>query len=223
MIGSSTAAEDRARRLAEWYRRRAPRLRRCAAAALRRALGEWPLHEAVVLGLGSEWLERRAAPLLLDLHDWGLDAAHLPLPLDSGGCDGVVLLHALDLAADPHGLLREAGRVLRPGGYLIALGFNPFSPYGAWRLLRRAAGRPGPPWNLGFLAPLRINDWLRLLGFTPLCVRGAHGLAGGAALLDNVYLLVAHKRPEALTPLRPARRRLRAVPLAVRPTAHRAA
>ncbi len=86
------------------------------------------------------------------------DAEELPLASDS--VDAVVLYHALDFAGDSHRLLREAVRVLRPGGRMLIVGFNPYSSWGLWRLFRR---RSGIPWGGRFIAPGRVADWLRLL------------------------------------------------------------
>ena len=45
--------------------------------------------------------------------------------------DAVLLPHTLELGSDPHGMLREVHRILRPDGKLIVLGFNPYRR-GTW-------------------------------------------------------------------------------------------
>ena len=96
------------------------------------------------------------------------------LPLASDCVDAVVLYHALDFAGDSHRLLREATRVLRPGGRMLIVGFNPHSSWGLWRLFRR---RIGIPWGGRFIAPGRLADWLRLLDLQVDSIRyGLHFL-----------------------------------------------
>jgi SAM-dependent methyltransferase len=67
-----------------------------------------------------------------------------------------------DIIADPHGLLREAWRVIRPEGQIVISGFNPFSLFGTRRYFGRGST---PPWNGNFIALYRLKDWLTLLGF----------------------------------------------------------
>jgi len=89
------------------------------------------------------------------------------LPFATQSLDLVVLPHVLEMTADPHQVLREVDRVLRPEGRVIVTGFNPVSLWG----LRQSAGLP---LGYGFLPPqsrlislLRLRDWLRLLSYTP--------------------------------------------------------
>ncbi len=83
------------------------------------------------------------------------DSARLPFPPAS--FDGVVLHHAMEAAVNRRGVLREAARVLRPGGRLLVLSFNPFSP---WLLSKaRPVFRDLKPVSVP-----RLYDWLALLG-----------------------------------------------------------
>ena len=83
------------------------------------------------------------------------------LPLANDCIDAVVLHHALDFARSPHHVLREAVRVLRPGGRLVVVGFNPLSLWGLHRLRRRRKGEV--PWQGHFMTSWRVHDWLTLL------------------------------------------------------------
>lgn len=85
------------------------------------------------------------------------------LPISSQSLDLVVLPHVLEFSPQPHAVLREVERVLRPEGRVLIAGFNPFSLWGLRRVLSpRDAMRP---WNGRFLHLTRLKDWLALLGF----------------------------------------------------------
>jgi SAM-dependent methyltransferase len=89
------------------------------------------------------------------------DPRHLPVAPQS--VDLVVLPHVLEFDPDPHQILREAARVLRPEGQIVISGFNPLS---LWGLKRRLWGkRTEYPWCGDFIGLLRLRDWLKLLGF----------------------------------------------------------
>lgn len=76
--------------------------------------------------------------------------------------DAVFLPHTLELTPDPHALLREVDRILRPDGCLIVLGFNPWG----WWGLRHVFSRQGfPPDTQRLVSDGRLHDWLRLLDF----------------------------------------------------------
>ena len=85
------------------------------------------------------------------------------LPLATGSVDLVVLPHVLEFSADPHGILREAARVLMPDGQIVISGFNPLSLWGLKRAL--GPGRRENPWCGRFIGLLRLKDWLQLLSF----------------------------------------------------------
>ena len=84
------------------------------------------------------------------------------LPFPENSIDLIVLPHALEFTDDPHLMLREAYRVIRPEGQIVIAGFNPFSLFGAKRYFGR---QQQPPWNGNFIALYRMKDWLTLLGF----------------------------------------------------------
>ena len=88
------------------------------------------------------------------------DAHELPFAAES--LDLLLLPHVLEFSAEPHQILREAERVLRPEGQLIVTGFNPVSLWGVRKLFTRAQG---VPWNTEFVSVLRMKDWLKLLNF----------------------------------------------------------
>ena len=85
------------------------------------------------------------------------------LPFAKHQFDGLVLHHALESVADPRAGLREAARVLAPGGRIVIVGFNPFSLFGLrWGYAKL---RPDPLSERHLVNPLRLFDWLELLGF----------------------------------------------------------
>ncbi len=152
--------------------------------------------------------------------DVGLRGRPDALPLQRDAVDVVVLPHTLEFEARPHEVLREVERVLVAEGHVVILGFNPWSPWGLWRILRRRRGRP--PWYGTFRSVLRLKDWLALLGFdTVMCrmyffrppLRHA-GIMRRLAFLERwgerwwpflggAYVLVARKRVISLTPVKP--------------------
>ena len=87
------------------------------------------------------------------------------LPLPNRLADGFVLHHSLELEEDPRQALREVSRVIAPGGRLLVCAFNALSLWG----LRAVYGRLHDDLFSGmrFVNPLRLLDWLALLGFKP--------------------------------------------------------
>ena len=154
------------------------------------------------------------------------------LPLVSDSVDAVLLHHALDFTPDSHRLLREAARVIMPGGRLLIIGFNPISPWGLRKLVR---WKSNTPWSARFISSLRVTDWLKLLEFHVEKV--THGAylppINNASLVQHAdaferfgsrflnplgafYLIVASKQVIPVTPVVRRWPRLRA-PVIVRP------
>lgn len=114
--------------------------------------------------------------LLIDSNDNRIDAGrfnwHLieanstELPFAGESLDLIVLPHVLEFAADPHQILREVDRVLRPEGRLIISGFNPASLWGARQYLSRLIGSTYLPRDGQFISLIRIKDWLELLNLS---------------------------------------------------------
>lgn len=154
------------------------------------------------------------------LHD-GLnaDGVALPeaLPLASETMDVVVLHHVLDYSHYQHEVLREVSRVLIAGGQLVILGFNPYSCWGLRALL---SWQKQAPWQANMLSPVRLTDWLKLLGFQVEQIRfGMYSLPFNSrrciryhAPLDRlvsrlnwptggIYMISARKQLAPLTPI----------------------
>jgi len=88
------------------------------------------------------------------------------LPFANESLDLVVLPHVLEFAADPHQILREVDRILRPEGRLVISGFNPASLWGARQYLSRLIGNPYLPRDGQFISLIRVKDWLQLLNYS---------------------------------------------------------
>jgi SAM-dependent methyltransferase len=84
------------------------------------------------------------------------------LPFGENSVDVVALPHVLEFTNEPHALLREVYRVIRPEGQIVLASFNPFSLFGVKRYFGREQTMP---WNGNFISLYRMKDWLSLLGF----------------------------------------------------------
>lgn len=143
------------------------------------------------------------------------------LPFAAESLDLVVLPHVLEFSENPHAILREVDRCLIGDGHLLIFAFNPWSYWQPWRWLRR-----GYPWRGHYYSSARLHDWLALLGFEVSERRNYFfrpplnhpGLLNKTGWMDRpghlylpftsaAYMILARKRTELITPLRPAPRR----------------
>ncbi len=83
------------------------------------------------------------------------------LPFETNSVDLCLLPHTLEFADNPHDILREVDRILRPEGRVIIIGFNPWSLFG----IKRFWSSNTMPWCGQFISLVRMKDWLQLLGF----------------------------------------------------------
>lgn len=120
---------------------------------------------AVQVGLPQlDFLRNSRIPLRVTcaVEPAGVRADPMFLPFETQSLDLLLLPHVLEFSANPHQVLREAERVLRPEGRLVLSGFNPRSLWGLARILQ--GGERGYPWNGNFLNVSRVKDWMVLLG-----------------------------------------------------------
>lgn len=89
------------------------------------------------------------------------------LPFASGSLGGVLLLTTLCFAADARTLLREAARVLRPGGHLLVGDIPADSPWGREYLRKKAEGHPYYR-SARFYTVDNLMKYLREAGFAPV-------------------------------------------------------
>lgn len=137
------------------------------------------------------------------------EAAHLPIA--SGSIDLLIVPHLLEFEEDPHQVLREIERVLKPEGQLFVLSFNPLSLHGLIKFWPRRIAF----WDLGFIPSYRLLDWLHLLKFdaeyhaafsttTAEVISRPFGLIRRSrALLSFAYAIRAIKRTYTIIPIDP--------------------
>ncbi|WP_407276692.1 class I SAM-dependent methyltransferase [Halothiobacillus sp. DCM-1] len=140
------------------------------------------------------------------------------LPIASESVDLLIALHVLESHRDPHDIMRELDRILRPEGRMLIVGINPLS---LWHLASRL--RPESALAGSHHAPWRVVDWLKLLGYA---IHGVHHWGGvcptsrpgvyektaawrrvsgrGLGIMHGFYVIDAVRRVSTPTTLRPA-------------------
>ena len=97
---------------------------------------------------------------LIDGRDNLFVVAPVNLPLPSDSVDLFVLVHIFETLHEPHSLLREVVRVLRPEGKLIISSFNPYS---LWAINRHFNDVNLPVIGANWVSLARFKDWCKLL------------------------------------------------------------
>jgi len=121
------------------------------------------------------WLALPETHALPEVPNVALVSHAAALPFAANSLDLLVMPHTLELSADPHAVLREVERVLRPEGRVVLSGLNPASLWGLRQYRAHALARLGlgrSPWARlylpeagAFIGHRRLRDWLRLLSF----------------------------------------------------------
>jgi len=105
--------------------------------------------EVVGLGLNEVELERNARLTRRVVQDLNTDPV---LPFDDGAFDAVLNVVSVDYLVQPEAVLREAGRVLKPGGLLLVVFSNRYFPEkatGVWKASTEEERQ------------LLLEDWIR--------------------------------------------------------------
>ncbi len=85
------------------------------------------------------------------------------LPVQTASVDLVIVPHLLEFDAQRFYTMREIDRVLKPGGELIVLNFNPLSLSVRYQYLLDI--KLADSWASHFISRRRISDWLKLMNF----------------------------------------------------------
>lgn len=93
----------------------------------------------------------------------GVQADPYALPFLSESVDVVLFPHLLEFIPDPFSLLRETSRILRPGGSILILNFNPVSFWGLGRLMHKGDRFP---WHGKSISALYLRCFLARLGLS---------------------------------------------------------
>jgi len=143
------------------------------------------------------------------------------IPVLTGSMDLVMLPHTLEFVDNPRQLLSEACRIIKPEGLIVISGFNPYSAWGARKLLGKVKNKNNMPWGASFIQSAKVKHWLELSDFAmeshksilftppinrPKLYKKLHFLekVGSVCfpIFGGVYILIARAKVVPLTPIR---------------------
>jgi len=139
-----------------------------------------------------------------------VNAKAFSLPVQTESMDLVILPHLLEFDAQRFQTMREINRVLKPGGELVVLNFNPLSAYVRFQFFWNK--KFFDSWRAHFIPRSRMLDWLKLLNFELLhtaefgldsFVIDHGGFSNSRALFSMAYGFKAVKRQFSIIPLTP--------------------
>lgn len=148
------------------------------------------------------------------------------LPIAAEAIDVALLHHALEYSPNPHQLLRDVARTIIPNGYIVIVGFNPWS----FSTLKRQLGRlvsHNAQRRFHTLRRSRLIDWLQLLDFEPVLLEyGYHGwpveqhyikqfehhLNSLFPVCGSFYIVVARKSITPMTVIKPEWKKISPLP-----------
>lgn len=139
-----------------------------------------------------------------------VNAKAFNLPVQTESMDLVILPHLLEFDARRFQTMREINRVLKPGGELVVLNFNPLSFYVRFQFVLNK--KFFDSWRAHFIPRSRMVDWLKLLNFELLhtaefgldsFVIDHSGFSNSRACFSMAYGFKAVKRQFSIIPLTP--------------------
>jgi SAM-dependent methyltransferase len=90
------------------------------------------------------------------------------LPIATQSVESLYLLHVLEFSTEPHQILRECERVLKPEGEVHILALNPWNPKGFLHCISTLRENK----QIRLISAARLLDWLRLLNLDAQLVVG---------------------------------------------------
>lgn len=164
------------------------------------------------------------------------------LPIETESADLVIALHVLESSREPHEIMRELDRIIRPEGRVLIVGVNPVSLWNLKKIGQQSWLGQGKMAQTSYLAgqhraAWRVVDWLRLLGYDVHSVEHLGGVCpttrprfydkmsamralSGKWLwfMQGFYVIDAVRRVSTPTAIRPAFRLPRMMPSKSRAT-----